>query len=223
MRLLTITFLAATSLLLTSCLCNKAKEVSKRMSETSKDLQNTKEILEGYKDIGKNYKNTQEEIEAFNKMRKEKGDTVSMHYDKMAEWMPELNGYDKMDPKGETMKIGGISYSTCTQKYERMNEDGSKEVVEIQIVDYNGAHSMYSMASAILNTEIELDSSSESLKKYETGIDHVSAMESHKKQSGRTTITSGIAYRFFTTVKANSKEAAGQAFESLPLKEMSQM
>ena len=223
MRIIAITLIAVSSLFLTSCLCNKAKEVSEKMSEAKKDIKNTKNILEGYKDIGKNFQKSQEEIEAFNKMRRERGDTTSIPYGELTEMMPDLKGYDKLDPKGQTMKIGGISYSTGTQVYERMNEDGSKERVEIQIVDYNGAHSLYSMASAMLNTEIELDSDSESLKKYETGIDHVAAMESHNKKSGKTTITSGIAYRFFATVKADSKEAAGAAFESLPLKKMSQM
>lgn len=223
MRFLAITAIALSSVLFTACLCNKAKEVSDKMSEAKKDLQNTKEVLEGYKDIGKNFQKSQDEIEAFNEMRKEKGDTISMPYGELAEMMPELKGYTKLKPKGETLKMGGITYSTCTQVYERMNEDGSKDKVEIQIIDYNGANSLYSMASAMLNVDIELDTDSESLKKYNTGIDHVSAMETHKKSSGNTTITSGIAYRFFATVKADSKETAAQAFESLPLKEMSKM
>ena len=223
MRLIAITFIALSSLLLTSCLCNKVKDVKDKMGDATRDIKNTKEVLENYKDIGKNVQKSMDKMEELAEKRRERGDTVAMKYQTMAEWMPEIEGYTKLDPKGQRTKMAGISYSTLTQRYERMAEDGSKDFLEIQLIDYNGSPSMYSMATALLNTDMEIDSDSETLRSYPIDIENVSAMETHKKKTGKTTITTGIAYRFFGTVKADSREDAVKALESLPLKDMSKL
>ena len=222
MRIVTLILLLS-SLLFEGCMCNKVKEAREKMTEATKDLKNTKEVFEGYKDIAKNAQKSMDEMEEFAEMRRKKGDTIAMDYQALADFMPEIKNYIKLEPKGQKTKVGGISYSTCTQKYERVAEDGSKEIIEIQLVDYNGTPSMYGMATALLNTDMEIESDSESLKKYPTRVDYVSAIESVKKRTGKTTITTGIAYRFFGTIKADSQEAAQEAFEGLPLNDMSKL
>jgi len=178
----------------TSCSCDRYNEA--------------KNAVNLVKNLAENAENIQESMEeANNRMedRKKRGDTIAIHYEQLAEYLPDsFAGYEKDgDMDGGTTKTPGIgSYSTVSQKY--LNEDGDK--VEINIVDYNTAYAMYTTIMAAYASGFEIDNTNEQIKGFKHS-DDVTGWTILRKKDHVAEAYAGISDRFHITVQADNQES----------------
>lgn len=178
----------------TSCSCDRYNEA--------------KNAVNLVKNLAKNAENIQESMEeANNRMedRKKRGDTIAIHYEQLAEYLPDsFAGYQKdgdMDG-GTTTTPGFGSYSTVGQRY--LNADGDK--VEINIVDYNTAFAMYTTIMAAYASGFEIDNTNEQIK----GInysDEVKGWTVLRKKDHVAEAYAGVSDRFHITVQADNQKS----------------
>ena len=116
-----------------------------------------KSAINAVKNLAENADDIQESMDEANKRmedRKKRGDTIAIHYETLAEYLPEsFDGYKKDgDMNGGTTTTPGLgSFSNVGQRY--LNADGDE--VEIDIVDYNAAYAMYSTIWPLMPPELK--------------------------------------------------------------------
>ncbi len=178
----------------TSCSCDKYQEA--------------KNALSAVKNLAENAENIQESMEeANNRMeeRKKRGDTIAIHYEQLAEYLPDsFAGYEKDgDMEGGTTTTPGFgSYSNVGQRY--LNADGDK--VEINIVDYNTAFAMYTTIMAAYASGFEIDNTNEQIKGFNYS-DEVKGWTVLQKKSNRAEVYAGVSDRFHITVQADNQKS----------------
>ncbi len=135
--------------------------------------------------------------------RKAKGDTVSMPYKNLQELLPSsISGYIKEgDPKGESVNMVGMSYSTASQVYK----NGEAEI-KVNIMDYNASYAAFGAATAMFSTGFSVDNDEEHLGAVDLGISGVKAWEDVKKKEKRSTIMAGVNDRFLVSVEGTNVE-----------------
>ena len=143
--------------------------------------------------------------ESTNKMeeRKAKGDTVSMPYAELQKLLPtNISGYAKEgEPKGESINMVGMSYSTASQVYK----NGDAEIT-VNIMDYNASYAAFGAATAMFATGFSVDNDEEHLGAIDLGISGVKAWEDVKKKEKKSTIMAGVNDRFLITAEGNNVE-----------------
>jgi hypothetical protein len=192
-KLITIAAAFPMLMIATSCSCERYEEA--------------KNAVNAVKNLAENAESIQQSMEDANKRaqeRKERGDTVAIHYEQLAEYLPEaFNGYEKEgEMDGGTTKTPGLgSYSNVEQKY--LNANGDK--VEVSLVDYNTAYAMYSTVMAAYAAGFEVDNTNEQIK----GFEHSEQVKGwtilHKKDK-MAEAYAGVSDRFYIMVKADNQE-----------------
>jgi hypothetical protein len=178
----------------TACSCERYNE--------AKNAVNT------VKNLAKNAENIQETMEEANKRmedRKKRGDTVAIHYEQLAEYLPDsFLGYEKDgDMDGGTTKTPGLgSYSNVGQRY--LNKNGDK--LEINIVDYNTAYAMYSTVMAAYVSGFEIDNTNQQIKGFQYS-DDVKGWTILQKKDQVAEVYAGVSDRFHITVKADNQKS----------------
>ena len=189
--------------------CNKAKQ----------DISNVKNIAEGYKNIAENLeKNLTEQQEKMN-ARRSSGDTVAMNYKDLANFLPNLSGYERAgEPKGESVSMAGFLHSQTTQKYK----DGGKEIT-ITIVDFAGSYQMYSMAMAFFNSNLRIEDDQKLIKSENLGISDVNAWSETSKTRDEAKLMIGAGSRFFITIEQRGDKDVISTAKKIPLGDMGAM
>jgi hypothetical protein len=133
--------------------------------------------------------------------RKAKGDTISMPYADLQKLLPSsISGYTKDgDPKGESISMVGMSYSTASQVYK----NGDAEIT-VNIMDYNASYAAFGAATAMFATGFSVDNAEEHLGAVDLGISGVKAWEDVKKKEKRSTIMAGVNDRFLVTAEGRN-------------------
>jgi hypothetical protein len=151
----------------------------------------------------KNYAEGIEKSTAKLEERKAKGDTISIPYADLQKLLPSsISGYTKEgDPKGESMNMAGMSYSTASQVYK----NGEAEIT-VNIMDYNASYAAFGAATAMFATGFSVDNADEHLGAVDLGISGVKAWEDVKKKEKRSTIMAGVNDRFLVTVEGRNVE-----------------
>ncbi len=176
-----------------SCSCEKYNEAKDAISA----VKNLKETAE----------NVQESMDQANdrmEERRKKGDTLAIHYEELATYLPEsFSGYEKSgDLEGGTTNTPGYgSYSNVMQRY--INSDGNQ--VTINIVDYNAAAMMYSTIMAAYASGFEIDNTDQHIKGFELSQD-VKGWTVYHKKSRRAEAYAGVADRFHISVEADEQD-----------------
>jgi len=192
----TIRFIAFFSLLVVvaSCSCDRYDEA--------------KNALNAVKNLAENADDIQESMDEANKRmedRKKRGDTLAIHYEKLAEYLPEsFAGYKKDgDIDGGTTTSPGLgSFSNVSQRY--LNASGDE--VEIDIVDYNTAFAMYSTIMAAYASGIEIDNTEEQIKGFEYS-DEIKGWTVLRKKDHVAEAYIGVNDRFHISVQADNQES----------------
>lgn len=155
---------------------------------------------EGLKNYAEGMKESASKIEE----RKAKGDTISMPYAELQKMLPSsISGYTKEgDPKGESMNMVGMSYSTASQVYK--SGDGE---ITVNIMDYNASYAGFGAATAMFATGFSMDNDQEHLGAIDLGISGVKAWEDVKKKEKHSTIMAGVNDRFLVTAEGRNVEA----------------
>jgi hypothetical protein len=179
---LLVCFLSAGILILS---CGKVKEATN--------------AAEGLKNYAEGLKESTSKIEE----RKAKGDTISIPYADLQKMLPSsISGYNKEgDPKGESINMMGMSYSTASQVYK--SGDGE---ITLNIMDYNASYAAFGAATAMFATGFSVDNDQEHLGAIDLGISGVKAWEDVKKKEKRSTVMAGVNDRFLVTAEGRNVE-----------------
>jgi hypothetical protein len=167
-----------------------------------------KNAVNAVKNLAENAENIQESMEDANdrmEERKKRGDTIAIHYEQLAEYLPEsFDGYEKEgEMDGGTTKTPGLgSYSNVGQRY--LNADGDK--VEINIMDYNTAYAIYTTTMAAYASGFEIDNTNEQIKGFEYS-DDVKGWTMLQKKDHVAEAYAGVSDRFHITVHADNQES----------------
>ncbi len=150
--------------------------------------------------MGKNMKENAEKME---KNMKEKKNAKAIHYEELMKYLPEsVDGYSlKGDPKGASMDMAEMSYSTAEAKY--VNDSGDR--ISIVLLDYNAAYSMYSMATTMWASGFKIDTSEEFGQSINFG-ENINGWESYKKKRNNASVILGLGDRFLLTIEGNNEE-----------------
>jgi hypothetical protein len=173
---------------------------------------------EGLKNYAEGLKESASKMED----RKAKGDTVSMPYAELQKMLPtSISGYTKDgDPKGESINMVGMSYSTASQVYK----NGDAEIT-INLMDYNASYAAFGAATAMFSTGFSVDNDQEHLGAIDLGISGVKAWEDVKKKQKKSTIIAGVNDRFLVTAEGRNVEqdAVKEAIKSVNFSKLSGM
>ncbi len=179
--------------------CDKA-------SEKVQDTKNTVNVLSNLDEMAKNVEESTKAAEEKQKKRRERGDTVAMHYDKLKAFLPtDLQGYTPDGaPEGEMVKNAGMSFSTIKQEYKK-----GESSMEVTLHDYNGVGMLYTAAFGMFGVGgLEVENEQEIVKGWETQIADVRGIEKYMKQSKDANVTLGTAERFILVVEASEQTSA---------------
>jgi len=174
-------------------------------------IQEAKNALNAMKSVAEAAGNLEENLEEMNEKQEERrarGDTIAMHYEELAKYLPEsYNGFNKDgDLQGGTVNMTGVSYSNVEQRYSNDNGDNMK----ITIMDYNAALQMYSLAMAFYGTSLDIDDTNQRLKSF-TLDEEIKGWHSYKKKLNRVELFAGIANRFYVTINMDGQEEGDDA------------
>lgn len=188
-----IAFLITIPLFLFSCGGEEPKE---------KEMENIdveKNPLGALMKMGKNMADNAEKME---KKMKENKDAKAIHYEELLKYLPEsIDGYQiNGEPKGTSMDMQGMSYSSAEIEFK--DKEGNR--IDIALLDYNAAYSMYSMATAMWASGFKVDTSEEFAQSISFG-DNINGWESYKKKSNRASVALGIGDRFLLTIEGNNQ------------------
>jgi hypothetical protein len=179
---LLVCFLSAGILILS---CGKVKEATN--------------AAEGLKNYAEGLKESTSKMEE----RKAKGDTISIPYADLQKMLPSsISGFNKEgDPKGESINMMGMSYSTASQVYK--SGDGE---ITLNIMDYNASYAAFGAATAMFATGFSVDNDQEHLGAIDLGISGVKAWEDVKKKEKHSTVMAGVNDRFLVTAEGRNVE-----------------
>jgi hypothetical protein len=180
-----------------------------------KDAANAAEGLKNYAEEMKESANKIEE-------RRAKGDTVSIPYGELQKLLPSsISGYTKDgEPKGESVNMAGMSYSTASQVYK--NGDAQ---ITVNIMDYSASYAAFGAATAMFSTGFSVDNDQEHLGAIDLGINGIKAWEDVKKKEKKSSVIVGVNERFLVTAEGRNVEAdmVKEAVKAVDLKKLAGM
>lgn len=192
-----------------------ANEKVEEMSNAMKAVQNADEAAEK---VSESNDLAQKRIDE----RRQRGDTLAMHYKKLQEYLPSsIGGYTAETPKGESMNMPGVSFSHAEMRYTKGNDD-----VTVKITDYNQAFAMYQGAIALWSLGMSVDNDNETAKGYNPNLELSGGWEKFDKQNKSAELLLGIGSRFFIEVRASNQsntDFVKSVANSMRLAEMSKM
>jgi len=170
-------------------------------------VKEAKDAYSNMKNLAKAAEEMGDEMEDANKKLEERranGDTLAMHYEELAKYLPEsVADYEKSGDLdgGTTTMPGAGSFSNVSQRYE--NTDGHS--LKITILDYNAAQMMFMTAMAAYASGFSVDTPESFIKGLKISDDIKGWQELQKKRKEAKTVV-GIANRFYVEVEADNQE-----------------
>ena len=185
MKNLALLLLAFPIIIFTACGGNDKKE---------ENIDVEKNPLGALMKMGKNMEENEKKME---KKAKDGKNAVAIHYEELIKFLPEsVSGYKRAeDPSGASMDMGEMSYSSAEVRFE--NEKGDR--INITLLDYNAAYSMYSMATAMWASGFKIDTSEELGQSINLG-ENINGWESLRKKQKDASVVLGLGDRFFLTI-----------------------
>lgn len=175
----------------------------------SQDLKQTMDAMKAVSKSGEVAENMQEQTAIAEKRlaeRRAKGDTISMHFEKLQEYLPaEISGYKAEVPYGQSFNAMGLSYSEASRKFLRKNADGSEDYIEVKLVDYNESYQIYAGLTAWVTSGFSIENTDGYEKGFKTNSDYAFGWEKYSKNDKRATVMVAIGYRFLLTVEADNQ------------------
>jgi len=188
-----ISLLIALALILTIVGCGKKAEEAKQAFDVLKDLPKKAEQMQQNVDLAE--KKKQE--------RRQRGDTLSMNYKKLQEFLPKsVDGFGDAKLGGESMNMGGFSMSSAKADYEKADGSGS---VHIELVDYNENYGLYAGLSFWMQGySMENDQRYE--RTFNTGIENTWGLEKFEKHNGQAELIYALSWRFMLTLRGEGQK-----------------
>lgn len=146
--------------------------------------------------------NMKEQAEKMEKQMEERKDAEALHYEELMKYLPDnIDGYEREEPKGESINMTGMSYSSAQVRFS----DDNHNHININILDYNAALSMYSMATAMWASGLKIDTSEEFAQSININ-ENITGWESFKKKSNKASVVLGVNNRFLITLEGDNQE-----------------
>lgn len=167
-------------------------------SDENENIDVEKNPMEALMKMGENMQKQAEKIEEKQKNRE---NASAMHYEELMKYLPEsIEGYEKNEPKGESVEMGEMSFSSAEVRFKNQQDE-----IKITLLDYNAALSMYSMATAMWSTGFKIDNSKEKSQSVKL-TDEITGWETIQKKSKDASLILGINDRFLLTIEAENQE-----------------
>ncbi|MDJ0366965.1 hypothetical protein QMK33_17580 [Hymenobacter sp. H14-R3] len=181
-------WLAAALLLTTGC--EKAQKAQEAYSNLSK-----------LSEAGKKLETTMEEAKDRHAERVQKGDTLSLPYKDLENYLPaEVSGYTAAAPSGQSMRTAGMAFSSAERTFTRDTAE-----VKVSIVDYNGANQLFQGASAMFSLGLESEDDESLTKEAKLDLSGVKGSETFRKKTGGADITLAVGDRFLVTISGTKQ------------------
>jgi len=190
MKKLSLLVVAFPIMLFTSCGGDKKEE----------NIDVEKNPLGALMKMGENMKENAEKME---KKAKDHKNAKAIHYEELIKFLPEsVSGYEIVkEPKGASMDMGEMSYSSAEVRFE--NDKGDR--IKIILLDYNAAYSMYSVATAMWASGFKIDTSEELGQSINLG-ENINGWESLRKKQKDASVVLGLGDRFLLTIEGNNQK-----------------
>ncbi|WBA41617.1 hypothetical protein [Hymenobacter canadensis] len=130
------------------------------------------------------------------------GDTVVLPYQELARYLPaRLAGFEAVsEPKGESISLNGVSYSSCERRYRK-----GKQHLKAQLVDYNGATALYAGATAMMAAGFVQEDDEQLVRSCNLGVHNIRGWENLQKREHKASIALGVGDRFFVVVESDGQ------------------
>lgn len=179
----------------------------KKAEEAKTAMQAMKSMAESGEKAADEAEKSEAKIEA----RRQKGDTLAIAYKDLQKYLPEsISGYTAEEPKGQTVSMQGVSYSTATRRYTQGEKD-----IEVSLTDYNSAYGIMASATVFMSLGISVDDDEQTTKGYDAGIAGVKGYEELQKKSKNAKITLSVGDRFLLVVSATGGQENTEFVKSI--------
>ncbi len=174
--------------------------------EKAKEIKDAVELAQKAPEMAKNMQSAQDISKVRWEERKKKGDTLSLPFKKLEEFIPaSIIGYKSEDPAGQNMNMQGLSYSESSRKYVKENAGGVAEDIEIKLVDYNATQDLFSAAFFWMSTNFSREDGNGYERTIDIGVKEVPGFEKYTKSSKTAELTFAVGYRFILTIRAENQ------------------
>ena len=137
----------------------------------------------------------------------------SIHYKDLEKFLPStVEGFEKEDPEGNSLKMAGFSVASASAEYTNPNGN----YIRVSILDYNAAPSVYKAETAMWGKGITIDSDEEYAKSFSLN-NELNGWESFQKINKKANVVVGVANRLLISVEANNQLDAEKAKDILAL------
>jgi len=136
--------------------------------------------------------------EQMEKMEERKG-AKAISYEDLIKFLPtSIDGYTAEEPRGGNIEMTGMSYSNAEITFSNDNNDQ----IHINILDYNAAMPMFTMATAMWGSGLKINTSEELAQSIKFN-DDITGWETLDKKNGDATLTLGVGMRFLLTIEVD--------------------
>ena len=175
-------------------------------------LNEIQQAAENIQELGKAAEHAEEATNLAQQRREERrkrGDTLAMPYQDLQKYLPaDIGGYTANEPKGTTMNMTGMSYSSASREYSKANEaTGESSSITVELLDYNSAADLYTGFTMLWGANFSMEDETKFTRTFDTGISDVVGWEEYMKQEKDATVTYAIGGRFILSVKANGNQS----------------
>jgi len=194
MKLLLTLIIALFAFILVSC------------GEKAKEMKDALELAQKAPEMAKNMQSAQDASKVRWEERKKKGDTLSLPFKKLEEFIPPtISGYKSEEPAGQNMNMQGLSYSESSRRYVKENATGAAEDIEIKLVDYNATQDLFSAAFFWMSTNFSREDANGYERTIDIGVKEVPGFEKYTKSSKTAELTFAVGYRFILTIRVENQ------------------
>ena len=170
--------------------------------EKAREAQQAASNMEKLSEAGDKMQSAMKESAGRQAERVRKGDTLALPYKELETYLPaSISGYTAAAPEGESMKTSGMSFSTATRKYTQGDNS-----VEVKLIDYNGAHTLFQGVSAIFGMGMESENDETLTRTSPMKLEGTRAMETLNKKDGDAELSLVAGDRFMMSIKATHQK-----------------
>jgi hypothetical protein len=194
-----------------------------RCGKETEEMKQAMDVLKNLPEKAQKMEASMNEAETRQAERRKRGDTLSLPYKKLQEYLPKsIAGFKEPKLSGESMNMGGFSMSQAEAEY--WNEDETNKL-KISLTDYNENYGLLSgLAFWMTGYSKEDDNGYE--RTFDPGVKYVWALEKYNKNSKEAEVTLAIGWRFWLNITAQNQtntDFVRSVAKNFDLKSLSQM
>ncbi|MDJ1468723.1 hypothetical protein QNI19_21775 [Cytophagaceae bacterium DM2B3-1] len=134
--------------------------------------------------------------------RVKRGDTMALPGKELLRLLPNcIASYQPSGTSGSSLiSLMGSKYRVAEQTYKK-----DKKTLKVSITDYNGAYTLYNVATATFASGVAIDNNEQIVRPIALPSKEAKGWETFDKQSNKATVFVGIGERFLITIEATDQ------------------